>query len=76
MVSKATTITPRIRDDILSKVGSATSKTERLDAIFQTLVEANVDWKKVSLEDMKSLMVATERVKNRLPQAYPACIVM
>lgn len=76
MVSKATSITPRIRDEILFKVGSASSKTERLDAIFQTLVEANVDWKKVSLEDMKNLLVATERVKNRLPQAYPACIVM
>lgn len=50
-------ITKEIRYEILTRTLFASSRQEVTRSIFETIVEAGVDWRTVSVDDVKPILV-------------------
>jgi len=56
MSSRNNLISEEIRKDILARSLFAASKKEVTQAIFEAIVEAGIDWRTVSVEDVKPVL--------------------
>ena len=70
-------ITGKIRDEILARSANASSRDEITRAIFDAIVEVGVDWKTVSPDDVKPVLVEAVRAASgkQVRRAHPIPVV-
>ncbi len=57
-------ITGKIRDEILARSANASSRDEITRAIFDAIVEVGVNWRTVSPDDVKPVLVEAVRAAS------------
>jgi hypothetical protein len=57
MTNHSKPITKEIRNEILTRTLFASSRQEVTRSIFETIVDAGIDWRTVSVDDVKPILV-------------------
>ena len=70
-------ISEEIRDDILARSLQASSKNDIPRAIFGAIVDGGLDWRAVSPDDVKPVLVEALRATNQQrPQPKPIATIV
>ena len=62
MSRRTNSITKELRNEILIRSLFASTKQEVTRSIYETIVDAGVDWRSVSVDDVKPILVDALRV--------------
>ncbi len=70
-------ITGKIRDEILARSANAASRSDITRAIFDAIVEVGVNWRTVSPDDVKPVLVEAVRAASgkQVRRAHPIPVV-
>ena len=69
-------ITQQIRNQIVQRAGAARTRRDVVDAIYDTLVDANLNPQTIPLSDLKSVLVDALRVAPASALPHPVSVAV